>query len=133
MMITGQGNGQGGRAERLGKGHFFRYRGTREIWDELRMATQGGVSDYYGITWEKIEAQQGVFWPCPPLDHPGTPRLFAECFGHPDGRARMFALQYQPPAEEPNQAYPFRLTTGRVIYHYLSGTQTRRLGFLNAQ
>jgi assimilatory nitrate reductase catalytic subunit len=120
-------------ANRLGKGRFFPFSGTREIWDELRRASQGGASDYYGITWEKIDAQGGVFWPCPTEDHPGTPRLFAERFGHPDGKARMFPIRYQPPAEEPNEIYPFRLTTGRVVYHYLSGTQTRRLGFLNSQ
>ena len=45
----------------------------------------------------------------------------------------MFPIKFQPPAEKPNEAYPFRLTTGRVVYHYLSGTQTRRLGFLNGQ
>jgi assimilatory nitrate reductase catalytic subunit len=97
------------------------------------MATRGGVSDYYGITWERIEAEDGVFWPCPTQDHPGTPRLFEDRFGHPDGRAKMFPLEYRPPAEEPSAAYPFRLTTGRVVYHYLSGNQTRRLGYLNAQ
>jgi assimilatory nitrate reductase catalytic subunit len=120
-------------ARRLGRGQFFPYQSTREIWDELRLASRGGVSDYYGITWEKIDAQGGVFWPCPSEDHPGTPRLFAERFGHPDGRARMVAVQYTPPAEEPGGDFPFRLTTGRVVYHYLSGTQTRRLGFLNSQ
>jgi assimilatory nitrate reductase catalytic subunit len=120
-------------AARLGKAKLFPYRSVPEIWDELRLASKGGVADYYGITWEKIDAQGGVFWPCPTLDHPGTPRLFAERFGHPDGRARMFPIVYTPPAEEPNGAYPFRLTTGRVVYQYLSGTQTRRLGFLNAQ
>jgi assimilatory nitrate reductase catalytic subunit len=91
------------------------------------------MADYYGITWEKIDEQQGVFWPCPTLDHPGTPRLYTERFGHPDGKARMFPIQYQPPAEEPGPDYPFRLTTGRVVYQYLSGNQTRRLGFLNSQ
>lgn len=120
-------------AERLGRPELFPYRSTREIFDELREATRGGVSDYYGITWEKIDAQDGVFWPCPTLDHPGTPRLFTERFAHPDGLARMIAVTYRPPAEEPSDAYPFRLTTGRVIYHYLSGTQTRRLEFLNSQ
>jgi len=120
-------------ADRMGRGHLFPARSARAIWDELREASRGGVSDYYGITWEKIEDQQGVFWPCPELDHPGTPRLFTEKFGHPDGRAKMFAIPYQPPAEEPGDAYPFRLTTGRVVYHYLSGNQTRRLGFLNSQ
>lgn len=120
-------------ASRLGRGALFPYHGTREIFDELRAATRGGVSDYYGITWERIDAENGVFWPCPSEDHPGTPRLFTERFGHPDGRARMTPVTFRPPAEVPNDAYPFRLTTGRVVYHYLSGTQTRRIGFLNAQ
>ncbi len=120
-------------ARRLGRGRYFPYRSTREVWDELRLASRGGVADYYGISWEKIEAQGGVFWPCPTEDHPGTPRLFGERFGHPDGRARFFAVAYAPPAEEPGGDYPFRLTTGRVVYHYLSGNQTRRLGFLNSQ
>lgn len=120
-------------ASRLGRGEFFPYESARDIWNELRFASKGGVSDYYGITWEKIDEQGGVFWPCPSEEHPGTPRLFTERFGHPDGRAKMFAIQYRPPAEEPSGAYPFRLTTGRVVYHYLSGNQTRRLGFLNSQ
>lgn len=120
-------------ARRMGRGQFFPYRSSREIWDELRLASKGGVSDYYGITWEKIDEQDGVFWPCPSEDHPGTPRLFTERFGHPDGRARFHAIEHAPPAEEPGGAYPFRLTTGRVVYHYLSGNQTRRIGFLHSQ
>jgi len=120
-------------AQRLGRGQFFAYDNTREIFDELRVASRGGMADYYGITWEKIDAQDGVFWPCPELDHPGTPRLFTERFGHPDGKARMVPIEYTPPAEEPGGDFPFRLTTGRVVYHYLSGNQTRRLGFLNSQ
>jgi assimilatory nitrate reductase catalytic subunit len=120
-------------AQRLGRGQFFQFASAHDIWDELRSASKGSVADYYGITWEKIERQQGVFWPCPTEDHPGTPRLFTDRFGHPDGKARMFPIAYRPPAEEPGGDYPFRLTTGRVVYHYLSGNQTRRLGFLNAQ
>ncbi len=120
-------------ARRLGRGQFFPYRSSREIWEELRVASKGGLADYAGITWEKIDAQDGVFWPCPSEDHPGTPRLFTERFAHPDGRARFFAIEYAPPAEEPGGDYPFRLTTGRVVYHYLSGNQTRRLGFLQSQ
>ena len=120
-------------AKRMGREKYFPFQSAREIWDELRLASKGGVSDYYGITYEKIDEQGGVFWPCPTLESPGTPRLFTERFGHPDGRARFTALEYVPPAEEPNDAYPYRLTTGRVVYHYLSGNQTRRIGFLNAQ
>jgi assimilatory nitrate reductase catalytic subunit len=120
-------------ARRLGKGHLFPYENVRQVWDELRVASKGGVADYFGITYEKIDDNDGVFWPCPELDHPGTPRLFTERFNFPDGRARMSAVAFQPPAETPTADFPFRLTTGRVVYHYLSGTQTRRLGFLNSQ
>ncbi len=120
-------------AKRLGRGQFFPYQSALDIWNELRAASKGGVSDYSGITWEKIEQQGGVFWPCRSEDDPGTPRLYTERFGYPDGRARMFPIRYVPPAEEPSEAYPFRLTTGRVVYHYLTGNQTRRLGFLNEQ
>ena len=120
-------------AARMGRGQFFPYRSSREIWEELRVASKGGLSDYSGITWEKIDAQGGVFWPCPSEDHLGTPRLFAERFAHPDGKARFNTVDYTPAAEEPGGDFPFRLTTGRVVYHYLSGNQTRRLGFLQSQ
>ena len=121
-------------ANRLGRGHYFPFRSAHDIWQELRIASKGGVADYSGITWEKIDAQDGVFWPCTEEDDPGTPRLFTDGrFYHPDGKAHMSAIPYQPPAEEPSGDFPFRLTSGRVVYHYLSGNQTRRLGFLNQQ
>ena len=67
-------------------------------------------------------------------DHPGTPRLFAERFFHPGRQgAHVRPSRTSPPAEEPNDDFPFRLTSGRVVYHYLSGNQTRRIGFLNEQ
>ena len=55
----------------------------RAVFDELRRASAGGIADYAGITYERIEAEQGVFWPCPDEDHPGTPRLFADALPHP--------------------------------------------------
>lgn len=118
-------------ARRLGKGQYFNYEHPKQIFDELRRASQGGIADYYGITYEKIEAQKGVFWPCPSLDHPGTPRLFTDGrFHHPDGKAKMHPVTYIPPAEEPDEEFPLRYTTGRVVYHYLSGNQTRRIAML---
>jgi assimilatory nitrate reductase catalytic subunit len=117
-------------ARRFGQGDKFNYHSAGEIWDELRVASKGGKADYFGITYEKIDRQQGVFWPCPTLDSPGTPRLFEERFYHPDGKARFHALHYQPPAELPDAEYPFFYTTGRLIFHYLSGNQTRRIGAL---
>ncbi|MBV9019529.1 MAG: nitrate reductase [Ktedonobacteraceae bacterium] len=120
-------------AQRLGKGQYFQFQSPRDIFDELRLCTKGAKSDYWGITYEKIEQQNGVFWPCPTQDHPGTPRLYEQRFGFPDGRARFHPIPYIPAAEEPDEEYPLVLTTGRVIYHYLSGNQTRRTPFLKEQ
>ena len=117
-------------AARFGEGDKFAYKSPRDIWDELRVASRGGKADYYGITYEKIEEQQGVFWPCPTLESKGTPRLFEDKFYYPDGKARFHAIPYKPPAELPDDEYPFFYTTGRVIFHYLSGNQTRRIGAL---
>src|SRR6476660_8251310 len=73
----------------------------------------------------------GVFWPCPSLDHPGTPRLYEGWrFGHADGRAHFQPVDWRPAAEEPDAEYSIYLTTGRVVSQYLSGTQTRRIGAL---
>jgi len=118
--------------ERMGRGKYFSHLKTSEdIFNELRVASKGGTADYYGVTWEKIDKQDGVFWPCKDENDPGTPRLFLDKkFNHPDGRAKILALPYRPSAEEPDEEYPLRLTTGRVVYHYLSGNQTRRIQFL---
>lgn len=118
-------------AARLGAGDKFNFSSARDIFEELRIATRGGISDYYGITWEKIDDNHGVFWPCPGLDHPGTPRLYeGGQFHFPDGKARFHGIEWRPAAEEPDDEYPIILTTGRVVAHYLSGTQTRRIGGL---
>jgi assimilatory nitrate reductase catalytic subunit len=103
----------------------------RTVFDELRRASSGGVADYAGITYERIAAEEGVFWPCPSEAHPGTRRLFLDRFEHPDGRAHFHAVEYRAAAEEPDADYPLYLTTGRVMQHYQSGTQTRRVRQLN--
>ncbi|MBK8793773.1 MAG: molybdopterin oxidoreductase family protein [Holophaga sp.] len=122
-------------AHRLGRGKFFDHFTSPEIiFNELRVASKGGTADYAGISYEKIERQQGVFWPCPTEDHPGTPRLFEQGhFAHPDGKAKFIPTPWRPPMEVVDADYPIWLTTGRVIFHYLSGTQTRRIGFLVEQ
>jgi len=121
-------------AERLGRGDHFRYSNTEEIFDELCRASSGGKADYTGATWERIEAEMGLFWPIPEVGHPGTPRLYeGGHFAHPDGRARFHAVPYRPPAEVVDDEYPTWLTTGRVVSQYLSGTQTRRIAGLVAQ
>jgi assimilatory nitrate reductase catalytic subunit len=105
--------------------------GPQETFAELRRASAGGVADYAGIDWARIDAEDGVFWPCPAPDHPGTPRMFGETFATPDGRARFVPVEHRPSAESPDAAYPFLLTTGRVLAQYQSGAQTRLLEPLN--
>jgi assimilatory nitrate reductase catalytic subunit len=99
----------------------------RTVFDELRRASAGGVADYAGISYERIDASGGVFWPCPDPDHAGTPRLFGDAFPTPDGKARFVAVEHRPAAEEPDERYPVYLTTGRVLTQYQSGAQTRRI------
>jgi assimilatory nitrate reductase catalytic subunit len=131
-------------AAAMGRPRGFTFREPREIFDELRRASQGGIADYSGITYEKIDRQFGVFWPCPAEDHPGTPRLFetgswnpiargSGPFYFPDGKARFNVAEYRPPAEDVDAEFPVILTTGRVVSQFLSGTQTRRIGPLVEQ
>ncbi len=131
-------------AHAIGRDKGFTFSEPREIFEELRVASKGGVADYSGITYEKIEQQYGVFWPCPSEDHPGTVRLFekgawnpvangAGRFYFPDGKARFNTATYEPPADDTDADYPIMLTTGRVVSMFLSGTQTRRIAPLVAQ
>jgi assimilatory nitrate reductase catalytic subunit len=133
-------------AKALGRERGFTFKSPWEVFEELRRASAGGVADYSGITYEKIETRQGVFWPCPatdrdgnPVDHPGTPRLFepgswnpvargAGPFYFPDGKARFNVAKYDPPTEDTDADYPVILTTGRTVNMFLSGNQTRRIG-----
>jgi assimilatory nitrate reductase catalytic subunit len=126
-------------ARALGRERGFTFNEPREILDELRVASKGYIADYSGVSYEKIERQGGVFWPCPADDHPGTPRLFEKGSWNPiakgagpfyfhDGRARFNVAPYTPPAEDVDEEYPIILTTGRVVSQFLSGTQTRRIG-----
>jgi assimilatory nitrate reductase catalytic subunit len=92
--------------------------------------TAGARADYSGITYDKIRRQQGVFWPCPDADHPGTPRLFAARFHHADGKARLHVVRDRASAETPDGDYPLYFTTGRYREHYNSGAQTRQISTL---
>jgi assimilatory nitrate reductase catalytic subunit len=98
------------------------------VFDELRRASAGGPADYAGISYERIAAEDGVFWPCPDESHPGTPRMFGERFATADGRARFVPVDHRPVAEELDAEFPVYLTTGRLLQHYQSGAQTRRIG-----
>jgi assimilatory nitrate reductase catalytic subunit len=112
-------------AARLGRGAHFPT-DPAAVYDELRRASAGGPADYAGITWERLDAGEQLFWPCPDPGHPGSPRLFHDRFPTPDGRARFIAVSDRRVTERTDARYPFLLTTGRSRTHYQSGTQTRR-------
>jgi formate dehydrogenase alpha subunit len=98
----------------------FEYQDAEEIWEEMRELTP----PFYGITYDRITEEGGVHWPCPSLDHPGTPYLFEDEF--PRGRGKFWELEYGSDSEHPDNDYPYHLTTGRVLFHWHGGTMTRR-------
>ncbi len=134
-------------AKALGREKGLTFESPREMFEELRVASKGYVADYSGITWEGVEENYGVFWPCPdetpegvPMPGPqGTVRLFEPGswnpiakgngpFYFPDGKARFNLTPYVGPTEDVDAEYPVILTTGRVVSQFLSGNQTRRIG-----
>jgi formate dehydrogenase alpha subunit len=97
----------------------WRYSHPGDIWEEMRALTP----DFYGVTYDRIEREGGVHWPCPAPDHPGSPYLFEESF--PSGRGKFFPVDYTNQSELPDPDYPFILSTGRLLYHWHGGTMTR--------
>ncbi|SED80981.1 molybdopterin oxidoreductase family protein [Ruania alba] len=107
-----------------------------EVFDELARASAGGVADYSGLSHARLDADEaakgpGYFWPVPAGDHPGTPRPFQDRFPSVDGRARMVPVDHYGPADDVRPDAPVYLVTGRVLQHYQSGAQTRRVAELN--
>lgn len=84
-----------------------------------------------GISYERLETES-LLWPCPTKDHPGTEYLFKEGFNRPGGKALFTAVPHVASSELPDKEYPFVLTTGRELFHYHTGTMTRRSAGLNA-
>jgi predicted molibdopterin-dependent oxidoreductase YjgC len=104
---------------RSGRPIRWRYASTAEIMDELAQVTP----IYGGMSHARL-AGAGLVWPCPAVDHPGTPILHVERFSR--GLGKFHAVHARPPAEEPDAEYPLILSTGRILYHYHTGTMSRR-------
>lgn len=105
---------------------------ARTVFAELARASAGGTADYAGVTYERLDAGEELFWPVPHTSHPGTPRVFLDRFPTPDGRARLIPVGHRGPSEEVRADAPVYLITGRVLQHYQSGAQTRRVAELNS-
>lgn len=101
-------------------GYPMQYTHPSQIMDEIANLTPS----WAGVSYDKLERPEGLQWPVPAQDHPGTPLMHAGQF--PRGRARFVAVEYLPPGESPTEAYPFVLITGRILQHYNCGAQTRR-------
>ena len=106
---------------RMGYAEQFAYENPEEVFNEVAAVTPS----YHGISYSRLDPD-GLHWPCPTAEHPGTPILHREKFAMPDGLGVFSPIEWKPPAEVPDAEYPFVLTTGRVIWQWHTGTMTRR-------
>jgi len=104
-------------------GRDWDYENTADIMDEIAEV----APIYGGISHDRLDAEGGLQWPCPDADHPGTRFLYEDGFNFPDGEARFVPADMGRPGELPDEDYPLTLTTGRVMYHFHTGTLTRRV------
>jgi formate dehydrogenase major subunit len=105
------------------------YRGPAEVMDEIAKVTP----NWRGVSYARLEALGALQYPVPTADHPGTTFLFDQRFPTPDGRALFVPVEYLPPSELPDAEYPFVLNTGRQMYHWHTGTMSRRSEGLDAR
>jgi predicted molibdopterin-dependent oxidoreductase YjgC len=99
--------------------YYEQMKTAKEVFEEIASVTPS----YAGITYKRIE-KEGIQWPCPTAEHNGTKFLHKDKFTR--GLGLFHAIEYIPPAEVTDKEYPLILSTGRVLYHYHTGTMTRR-------
>jgi formate dehydrogenase alpha subunit len=105
-------------------GYKADYKQAQDIMEEIAAV----IPSYAGISYDRIETE-GLHWPCPTKDHPGTKYLHKDKFAR--GKGLFKPVDYKAPAEQPDDEYPLILTTGRVLYHYHTGSMTRKVTGLN--
>ncbi|MGE5777416.1 MAG: formate dehydrogenase subunit alpha [Chloroflexota bacterium] len=105
----------------------FDFQSAKAIMEEINKLTPS----YGGITYERLEELGSLQWPCPTMDHPGTQYLHKGKFSR--GLGKFFALDFKEPNEAPNAEYPFTLTTGRLMFHFHTGSMTRRSSKLDSE
>jgi len=101
-------------------GYPMNYENPEAVWEEMRSL----IPIYGGITYKRLEENEGLQWPCPTEDHPGTPTLHVGKFTR--GMGILSEVDFRPPAEETDEEYPLLLTSGRSFMQYNAGTMTRR-------
>jgi formate dehydrogenase major subunit len=103
--------------------------GVAAVYEEMRQAMHGAIA---GITWERLERESSVTYPCLNADDPGTPTVFVDRFATPDGRVNLVPADIIPANERPDADFPFVLITGRQLEHWHTGSMTRRAVVLDA-
>jgi formate dehydrogenase major subunit len=106
----------------------WHYAHPRDVFDEMR----GCMDSIAGITWERLERDSSVTYPCEKEGDPGTPVIFTTHFPTATGRGKFVPADIVPAAERPDRDYPFVLITGRQLEHWHTGAMTRRAGVLDA-
>ena len=108
------------------KGEFD---GVAEVYEEMRQAMHAAIS---GITWERLQRESSVTYPCLSADDPGAPTVFIDKFATDDGRVHLVPADIIPANERPDAEFPFVLITGRQLEHWHTGSMTRRATVLDA-
>ena len=106
----------------------WNYSGPKDVFNEMRLA----MDSIAGITWERLEAESSVTYPCLKEGDPGQPTVFIDKFPTPTGRAKFVPADIIPANERPDGEFPFVLITGRQLEHWHTGSMTRRAGVLDA-
>jgi assimilatory nitrate reductase catalytic subunit len=121
-------------AKRFEQGKKINFPETAEgVFDELKVLSKGRMLDYSGMSYDKIEAQRGMQWPCNEDSAPqGSKRLYTDgVFQYPGGKAKLLALPFIDNNERPDDDYPFWLNSGRVVEHFHTRTRTGKVGNAN--
>lgn len=120
LPLAGEGGGEGGAAS---------YHGVAAVYDEMRRAMHGAIA---GITWERLQAESSVTYPCLDEDDPGQPIVFTDGVPTKNGRVQLVPADIIPADERPDADYPMVLITGRQLEHWHTGAMTRRSAVLHA-
>ena len=116
-------------AAAMGYKEQFAWQSAEEIFTEIAALTPS----YHGMNYTRLNRPEALHWPCPAEDHPGTPILHIGKFAHPDGKGVMHPIEYKAPAEVPDSEFPYILTTGRILFHWHTGSMTRRSASLDKE
>ncbi|MEK7286091.1 MAG: nitrate reductase [Nitrospirota bacterium] len=120
-------------AKRFERGRKLKFPETAgEAFEEMKQVSKGRPCDYSGMTYELIEKSRGIQWPCNEANPLGSPRLYLNGgFHYADGKAKLIPLPFIDNNEQPDEAFPFWLNTGRVVEHWHTRTKTGKVGNLN--